>query len=45
MLVHFRERIGTELINEINSDMVKTQAKNQKDEGEKKHKIRRNQEW
>ena len=43
MLVHFRERIGAELINQINSDMIKTQGKNQEDEEEKKHKIRRNQ--
>jgi high-affinity Fe2+/Pb2+ permease len=43
MLVHFREKIGAELINQINSDMIKTQGKNQEDEEEKKHKIRRNQ--
>ena len=43
MLVHFRERIGAELINQINSDMIKTQGKNQEDEEEKKHKIGRNQ--
>jgi len=36
MLVHFRERIGAELINQINSDMIKTQGKNQEDEEEKK---------
>ena len=34
MLVHFRERIGAELINQINSDMIKTQGKNQEDEKE-----------
>ena len=45
MLVHFRERIGAELINQINSDMIKTQGKNQEDEDEeeKQHRLRRNQ--
>ena len=43
MLVHFKERIGAELINQINSDMIKTQGKNQEDEKEKQHRIRRNQ--
>ena len=37
MLVHFRERIGAELINQINSDMINTQGKNKEDEEEKKH--------
>ena len=36
MLVHFRERIGEDLINQINSDMVKTQGKKTEDEEEKK---------
>ncbi len=36
MLVHFRERIDADLINKINSDMVKTQSENQEDEVKKK---------
>ena len=36
MLVHFRERIGANLINQINSNMVKTQGKQKEDEEEKK---------
>mgnify|MGYP000571483062 CR=1 FL=1 len=39
MLVHFRERIGGDLINQINSDMVKKKGESQEDEGKKKHKI------
>ena len=35
-------RIGEDLINQINSDMVKTQGKKIEDEKEKTHKIRRN---
>lgn len=35
MLVHFRERIGMDLINKINSDMVKTQGEKKEDEGKK----------
>lgn len=37
MLVHFRERIDVNLINQINSDMVKTQDKQKEDEEEKKN--------
>ena len=36
MLVHFRERIDVELINEINSDMVKKTGVQKQDEREKK---------
>lgn len=36
MLVHFRQRIGADLINEINSETVKNQGKNQEDEAKKK---------
>ncbi len=35
MLVHFRERIDVELINEINSDMVKKKGVQKQDEREK----------
>ena len=36
ILVHFREIIGADLINEINSDMVKNQSKNQEYEAKKR---------
>ena len=39
MLVHFRERIGADLINQINSDMVKNQGKKKEDEGKKTTKL------
>ena len=39
MLVHFRERIGANLINQINSNMVKTQGKQKEDEEEKNTKL------
>ena len=35
ILVYFREKIGSDLINEINLDMVKNQSKNQEDEAKK----------
>ncbi|MCL2930635.1 MAG: hypothetical protein O4861_05985 [Trichodesmium sp. St16_bin4-tuft] len=34
-MVYFREKIGSDLINEINLDMVKNQSKNQEDEAKK----------
>jgi len=43
MLVHFRERISTNLIKQINLDMVKTQGEKKKDEEKKNRKFRSNQ--
>ncbi|NEN93132.1 MAG: transposase [Okeania sp. SIO3H1] len=43
MLVHFRERIDVDLINQINSYMVKTRGEKTEDKGKKTHKIRKNQ--
>ncbi|NEP46684.1 MAG: transposase [Okeania sp. SIO2H7] len=39
MLVNFRERIDPNLINKINSDLVKTQGENQENEREKNQKL------
>lgn len=43
MLVHFRERIGADLINQINLDMVKTNLKKTEYEGKKNTKFTINQ--
>ncbi|MDE5109472.1 MAG: hypothetical protein O4808_21255 [Trichodesmium sp. St17_bin3_1_1] len=39
MLIHFRDRIGAELINKINSDTVKTQSEQKEDQGKKTTKL------
>ena len=39
MLVHFRERIDANSINQINTDMVKKGGEKKEDKEEKKHKI------
>ena len=39
MLVHFRERIDVNSINQINTDMVKKGGDKKEDKEEKKHKI------
>ncbi len=41
MLVHFRERIGLDLVNQINLYMVKKKDENQEDEEEKKQQNQR----
>ena len=43
MLVHFRERIDANLINQINADMVKKGGDKKEDKEEKNTKFRRNQ--